>query len=128
MNTHSKVTFDLDANGILSVGALDTKTGAKAATTIARDSSNRNTPAEVTRMVAEAAKHAAADKALRKKVEIRRALENVIFDIEDDEEACVDAKARAEEADEWLRARFDSLSVSELEKKMEALRAAAAAR
>jgi len=117
------VTFDIDANGILSVSAVDKKTNAKASTTIAATSA-RNSPAEVERMVAEAKKYAAADEQMRRKAEARRELEDAIFDVLDDDDASAASRERAEDAEAWLQQRFDALSVHDIQRKALSLRRA----
>merc|ERR1712070_1058591 len=80
------VTFDVDANGILSVTALDKVTSAKASVTITSTTA-RNSPAEVAKMVEEAKRFAAVDDELKRKAEARRSLEDVVFSILDNEDA-----------------------------------------
>ena len=66
------VTFDIDANGILSVTAVDKVTGARGAVTITSTTA-RNSKDDVARMVADAEKYAAADAKLKQKADARRA-------------------------------------------------------
>ena len=67
------MTFDLDANGILSVSAVDKSTGARASVVISNTAKNSDT--DVKRMVAEAKKYAAEDALIQLKVAARRQLE-----------------------------------------------------
>jgi len=76
------VTFDIDANGILSVTAVDKVTNARGAVTITSTTA-RNSKADVARMVADAEKYASADAALKQKVEARRMLEERLFTLDD---------------------------------------------
>jgi molecular chaperone DnaK len=72
-----EVTFDIDANGILSVTAKDKATNKQQSITISGAS---NLPKdEVERMVQEAEKNAAADKALKEKVEVKNQSEALIY-------------------------------------------------
>ena len=72
------VAFDVDANGILNVSAVDTSTGKAGNITITNEK-GRMSPEEVSRLVEEAAKYAAEDEANRKRVEARNALENYAY-------------------------------------------------
>jgi len=75
-----EVTFDIDANGILNVSALEKATGKENKITITNDKS-RLSKQDVERMVAEAEKFKAQDEAQRKKVEAKNALENYCFSL-----------------------------------------------
>jgi len=115
------VTFDIDANGILSVSAVDKSTGAKASIVITSTAA-RNSKDDVARMVKEAERFAAEDAVLKKKADARRALEDMIYDVLDDDDASASAKQAAEEAEEWIRSGFDVVSLDDIEKKMRALK------
>jgi len=120
------VTFDLDANGILSVTAVDKVTNARGAVTITSTTA-RNSKADVARMVADAEQYAAADAQLKQKAEARRMLEDLIFDMMDEESHTSSGRKQqaAEEADEWLRDAFERLTVEEIHAKYRTLRAMA---
>jgi molecular chaperone DnaK len=75
-----EVTFDIDANGILSVTARDRDTGAEQGITISQ-SSNLD-PGEVERMVAEADRNRNEDQQLRQQVEARNELDSVAYQVE----------------------------------------------
>jgi molecular chaperone DnaK len=75
-----EVTFDIDANGILSVTARDRDTGAQQSITIT-ESSNLDR-AEVERMLAEAERNREQDEALRREVEARNELDNAAYQLE----------------------------------------------
>jgi molecular chaperone DnaK len=94
-----EVTFDLDANGILSVTARDRDTGAEQGITITQ-SSNLD-QSEVERMLAEAEQNRAADQRLREHIEARNQLDSVAYQLERrlgelGDTAAVHEKARAE--------------------------------
>jgi molecular chaperone DnaK len=94
-----EVTFDLDANGILSVTARDRDTGAEQGITITQ-SSNLD-QSEVERMLAEAEQNRAADQSLREHIEARNQLDSVAYQLERrlgelGDTAAVHEKARAE--------------------------------
>ncbi|RRO17666.1 molecular chaperone DnaK [Saccharopolyspora rhizosphaerae] len=75
-----EVTFDVDANGILSVTARDKDTGAEQSITIS-DSSNLD-KSEVERMVAEAERNRSEDERLRAAVEARNELDSAAYQVE----------------------------------------------
>jgi molecular chaperone DnaK len=75
-----EVTFDVDANGILNVGAKDKGTGAEQSITIS-ESSNLD-GSEVERMVAEAERNRAQDQSLRQEVDARNELDSVAYQVE----------------------------------------------
>ncbi len=75
-----EVTFDLDANGIVHVGAKDKGTGKEQSMTITGGSS---LPKEdIERMVREAEEHASEDKARRESAETRNSAEQLAYSIE----------------------------------------------
>jgi molecular chaperone DnaK len=75
-----EVTFDIDANGILSVTAKDKGTGKDQRITIT--SSTGLSKEEVERMAKEAEAHAAEDKEQREAVEARNGLDSLAYNIE----------------------------------------------
>jgi molecular chaperone DnaK (HSP70) len=75
-----EVTFELDANGILKVSAVDKGTGKSESITITNDK-GRLTAEEIERMVEEAEKYAEEDKATRERVESRNKLENYAYNL-----------------------------------------------
>jgi molecular chaperone DnaK len=75
-----EVTFDIDANGILSVSARDKATGKEQSIRI--EGSGGLAKGEIERMVREAEAHAAEDKTQRERIEKRNALDNMIYQAE----------------------------------------------
>jgi len=75
-----EVTFDIDANGILSVHAKDQATGKDQKITITANSGI--TEGDIQRMVKEAAEHEAEDKERREQVERRNKLDNLCYTLE----------------------------------------------
>jgi L1 cell adhesion molecule like protein len=73
-----EVTFDVDANGILNVSAAEKSTGKSQKITITNDK-GRLSKDEVERLVQEAAKHEAEDKALFERVEAKNQLESYLY-------------------------------------------------
>ena len=75
-----EVTFDIDANGILSVSAKDRATGKTQAITITASSGLAKD--EVEKMVKEAAAHAAEDHEKRELVDLRNQADNLAYQVE----------------------------------------------
>ena len=73
-----EVTFDIDANGILNVGASDKSTGKSNQITITNEK-GRLSQSEIDRMVNEAEKYKAEDEANKAKIEAKNGLENYCF-------------------------------------------------
>jgi L1 cell adhesion molecule like protein len=107
-----EVTFDIDANGIMNVGAEDKTTGKKSSVTITNDK-GRLSQAEIDAMCKDAEKYAEADKVARERVESKNGLENYAFSMkntandektgamldDDDKQKILEA---CEEAIKWL--------------------------
>ncbi|KAH7069863.1 Hsp70 protein-domain-containing protein [Paraphoma chrysanthemicola] len=108
-----EVTFELDANGILKVSAVDKGTGKAESITITNDKGRLSTE-DIERMVEEAEKYAEEDKANRERIESRNKLENYAYSLknqvndeeglggkidEDDKETIKDA---VKETQDWL--------------------------
>eukprot|EP00522_Entomoneis_paludosa_P000622 CAMPEP_0172474628 /NCGR_PEP_ID=MMETSP1065-20121228/69454_1 /TAXON_ID=265537 /ORGANISM="Amphiprora paludosa, Strain CCMP125" /LENGTH=646 /DNA_ID=CAMNT_0013232815 /DNA_START=184 /DNA_END=2124 /DNA_ORIENTATION=+ len=75
-----EVTFDMDANGILNVSALEKSTGKENKITITNDMGRLSTQ-EIERMVAEAEQYKAEDDANRNRVEAKNSLENYCYSL-----------------------------------------------
>jgi len=73
-----EVTFDLDANGILNVHAMDKASGKAEKITITNDK-GRLSKEEIEKMVHEAEKYKGEDEKIRKRVEAKNSLENYCF-------------------------------------------------
>jgi len=74
------VTFDIDANGILTVTARDKTTGKEQSITIS--GSTQLSKEEIDRMVADAQRHAAEDRRQREEVEARNQADTVAYQVE----------------------------------------------
>ena len=77
-----EVTFDIDANGILQVSALDKTTGKEQKVRIEASSGLSDT--EIDNMVKEAEANAAEDEERRSKVESRNQLDSLVYQVEKD--------------------------------------------
>jgi molecular chaperone DnaK len=89
-----EVTFDIDANGILSVHAKDTATGKDQKITITANSGLKED--EIQKMVRDAQEHEAEDKAKREQVERRNKLDSMIYTVD---KTLTDNKDKVPEAD-----------------------------
>merc|ERR1712182_32909 len=78
-----EVTFEVDANGILNVGAEDKGSGKSEKITITNDS-GRLSPEEIERMVQEAEEFAEEDKLERERVDAKNDLETWLFNQKSD--------------------------------------------
>ena len=74
------VTFDIDANGILNVSALEKSTGKEQKITIKNDK-GRMSADEIERLVQEAERYQAEDEANTARIEAKNGLENYVFQI-----------------------------------------------
>eukprot|EP00527_Entomoneis_sp_CCMP2396_P009144 CAMPEP_0198137190 /NCGR_PEP_ID=MMETSP1443-20131203/719_1 /TAXON_ID=186043 /ORGANISM="Entomoneis sp., Strain CCMP2396" /LENGTH=655 /DNA_ID=CAMNT_0043798543 /DNA_START=61 /DNA_END=2028 /DNA_ORIENTATION=- len=74
------VTFDIDANGILNVSALEKSTGKENKITITNDK-GRLSQDEIERMVSEAEKYKAEDDANKNRIEAKNGLENYCYSL-----------------------------------------------
>jgi len=124
------VCFDIDANGILNVSALEKSTGKENKITITNDK-GRLSQDEIERMVEEAEKYKAEDDANKNRVEAKNGLENYCYSLkssiegeevkdkipEDDKKALLDA---INEATSWLDAN-QTAEKEEYEEKQKAL-------
>jgi L1 cell adhesion molecule like protein len=71
------ISYDLDANGILNVSAVEKSSGKSQKITITNDKSRSKD--DIERMVAEASKYEAEDKAVMERVEARNAAEGYLY-------------------------------------------------
>merc|ERR1711981_536326 len=94
-----EVTFEVDANGILNVGAEDKGSGKSEKITITNDS-GRLSPEEIERMVQEAEEFAEEDKLERERIDAKNDLETWLFNQKSDlKEQALDA---VQDAIKWL--------------------------
>ena len=75
-----EVSFDIDANGILNVSALEKSTGKSSNVTITNDKS-RLTKDDIERMTKDAEQYEEEDKKFREKIDAKNGLEGYCFQI-----------------------------------------------
>jgi L1 cell adhesion molecule like protein len=74
-----EVTYDVDANGILTVSAQEKSTGKSQKLTIQTSGSTALSKADIDKMVEESEKYKAEDEAIMKKVEAKNKLEGAVY-------------------------------------------------
>jgi molecular chaperone DnaK len=75
-----EVTFDIDANGIVNVHAVDKATGKEQKITITASSGLSD--AEIDQMVKDAEQHAEDDEAKKKEIEVRNSADSMVYQME----------------------------------------------
>jgi len=125
-----EVTFDIDADGILNVSAMDKSTGRENKITITNDK-GRLSEEEIKRMVDESEKFKEEDELQRKKIGAKNGLESYAFQMEssiedeklkdkisDDDKKAV--KDKCQEVIQWMETNLDA-SIEEYEGKKKEL-------
>jgi molecular chaperone DnaK len=119
-----EVTFDIDANGILNVGAKDLGTGQEQRITITASSGLAES--EIEQMVRDAESHAEEDHHRREEADVRNNADNLLYSVErslKDINGKVDAdeRARIEEALENTKEALAGDDIEEIKRQQEAL-------
>lgn len=124
-----EITYDLDANGILNVSAIEKSTGKTNKITITSDKSRSKE--EIERMVAEAEKYAAEDKAVIERSEAKNGAESYLYNsrnaVQDEKvkeklstEDIEAVETVVKEGTAWLDEHGASASVDEIKEKQKA--------
>merc|ERR1712005_71469 len=93
------VTFEIDSNGILNVGAEDKGTGKSESITITNDK-GRLTEEQIERMVKEAEEFAEEDKLIKERVDARNAFDNYLHSMKSAIEGSGDNPGMGDKMDE----------------------------
>ena len=120
-----EITYDVDANGILNVSAVEKSTGKSNKVTIKND--KQRSKEEIEAMVSDAAKYEAEDKALMQRIEARNKAEAYLYQtrsaLQEDQlkttlgaENCTTLEQLVKEGLEWLEENREA-STEELEAK-----------
>ncbi|MCA1729125.1 MAG: molecular chaperone DnaK [Actinobacteria bacterium] len=122
-----EVTFDIDANGIVNVGAKDLGTGKEQRITITASSGLSDT--DIDQMVRDAEAHAEEDRSRREEADVRNNADNLVYSIErslKDVDGKVDdtTKIEIEKAIKDTKEALAGGDVEEIKQKQEALLAA----
>jgi heat shock protein 5 len=127
-----EVTFEIDANGIVNVGAQDKGTGKEEKITITADK-GRLSEEEIERMVREAEEFADEDKEMKEKIDARNALEGYAYNMKNqindeeklggkiDDEDKETIEEAVNDAIDWLDENSDSADKEELQEKLKEL-------
>ncbi|MCA1847619.1 MAG: molecular chaperone DnaK, partial [Actinobacteria bacterium] len=119
-----EVTFDIDANGIVNVGAKDLGTGKEQRITIT--ASSGLSESEIEQMVRDAESHAEEDRRRREEADVRNNADNLVYSIErslKDVDGKLDS-ATKEEIERAIKETKEALAgddVEEIKRKQEAL-------
>ena len=122
-----EVTFDIDANGILNVGAQDKATGKEQSIRI--EASSGLSQEEVDKMVDDAKKHETEDKEKRDEVDVKNQADQLIYQTEKnlkefEEKLSDDDKKRLEEAVEKLKTASAGTNLEDMKSATEDLNSA----
>jgi len=126
-----EITFDIDANGILNVNAIEKGTGKSEKITITNEKGRLSTE-ELDRMVEEAAKYKEEDERRKDIVEAKNTLENMTYQckstVEDDKlkdkltpEDKENVLAKVKELQQWLSETTESTTKEEYDAKVKEL-------
>ena len=119
-----EVTFDIDANGMLNVGAQDKATGKEQSIRI--EASSGISEAEIEKMINDSKKNEQKDKEKREKIDISNQSEHLIYEIEksikeNDDKLSSEDKSMINEKLENLRKSKESGNVGDMKKALEEL-------
>jgi molecular chaperone DnaK len=119
-----EVSFDIDANGIVNVGAKDLGTGKEQRITITASSGLSDS--EIDQMVRDAESHAEDDQRRREEAEVRNNADNLVYSVERslkdvDGKLDVATKNEVEEAIKEARDALAGNDIEEIKSKQEAL-------
>ena len=119
-----EVTFDIDRNGIVNVGAKDLGTGREQRITVT--SSTGLTKSDIDKLVQEAEEHAEEDKARREAIELRNQADNSLWAVDRTlndlgDKVTPEQKAEVETAKEQLKAAMEKDDLEEIKAKMKDL-------
>lgn len=119
-----EVTFDIDANGIVNVGAKDLGTGKEQRITITASSGLSDS--DIEQMVRDSEAHAEEDRRRREEAEVRNNADNLVYSVErslKDVDGKIDSatKEEIEQAIKETREALESNDVEEIRAKQEAL-------
>ncbi|KAF7307699.1 hypothetical protein MKEN_01129900 [Mycena kentingensis (nom. inval.)] len=129
-----EVTFEIDANGIMKVGAADKGTGKSESITITNEK-GRLSQEEIDRMVAEAEQFAAEDEAARKRIEAMNSLSSFVYGLktqlgdqeglggklEDDDKKTI--LSAVKDATDWIDENGATAGIEDLEEKLAEIQA-----
>ena len=116
-----EITYDIDANGILNVSAMEKSSGKSEKITIQNDS-NRLSKDDIDRMQADAEKFAEEDRLFKEKNEAANELEQIAYGIKGVDQMPEEIVKKADEEIAWLDENKSSASADEMKSRATALR------
>lgn len=120
-----EVTFDIDRNGIVNVGAKDLGTGKEHRITVT--SSTGLTESDIDKLVKEAEEHAEEDKAKREAIDLRNQADNALWAVDNtlkelgEDKITPEQRAEVDEAKKELEAAVEKDDTEEIKAKMKTL-------
>ncbi|MDI9412725.1 MAG: molecular chaperone DnaK [Bacillota bacterium] len=120
-----EVTFDIDRNGIVNVGAKDLGTGKEHKITVT--SSTGLTESDIEKLVKEAEEHAEEDKAKREAIDLRNQADNALWAVDNtlkelgEDKITSEQKAEIDSAKDELKAALEKDDTEEIKAKMKSL-------
>ena len=119
-----EVTFDIDANGILNVGAQDKATGKEQSIRI--EASSGISEAEIEKMINDSKKNEQKDKEKREQIDISNQSEHLVYEIEksikeNDDKLSSEDKSMINEKLDYLKKSKESGNVGDMKKALEEL-------
>jgi molecular chaperone DnaK len=119
-----EVTFDIDANGIVDVGAKDLGTGQEQRITVTASSGLSDS--EIEQMVSDAESHSEEDRRRREEADVRNNADNLVYSVERslqdiNGKVDTDERARIEEALENAKEALAGDDVEEIKRQQEVL-------
>lgn len=111
-----EITYDVDANGILNVSAVEKSKGVSKQITISNDS-KKLSKEEIERMIKESEQYKAQDDEIASKIEAKNQLESFLYSLKSKPEY----QLKVKEVEEWLSTTNSSTTKEEYESKLKEL-------
>lgn len=115
-----EITYDVDANGILTVTAVEKSTG-KSKNISIKNESNKLSKEEIERMVQEAEKYKSQDEEIASKIEAKNRLESFVYSMKSKEDIDPSLKTKLQDTEEWLNNSSSDATKEEFENKLKEL-------
>jgi L1 cell adhesion molecule like protein len=118
-----EISYDIDANGILNVSAVEKSKGSSKSITITNDS-KKLSKEEIERMVKEAEEYKTQDDEIGAKIESKNQLELLLYGTKSKEDNKEEVKTKLKEVEDWLLENGSNATKEEFENKTSELREA----
>ena len=116
-----EISYEVDANGILNVSAVEKSKGVSKSITITNDS-KKLSKEDIERMVKEAEQFKAQDDEVGAKIESKNQLESLLYSMKSKEDTKEDVKTKLKEVEDWLNENGSTATKEEFESKLKELR------